>query len=769
MRNAMIRKRHLLLLLFLSSFFLSCEDKMDEHYEKPAWLKGTAWEVLSSDEYGSKYSMFLEAAELSGFRPVLDGKSIATVMAPDNDAFADYLEKKSYVSVKDIPTDDLKKLIGFHLIYYSYNKSDLENFRPENNSMGEDEEELGMLQPGMYYKFRTHSTSPVTTEVDQINKKTVTVYHLERFLPIFSHYIFKSKGIDAKKNYEYFYPNSTWTGDDGFNVSNASVTNYQIIANNGYVYTINKVLEPLETIYDVMKKKTEYSDFLDFYNTYSTYEYDQDLSNDYSNAVGVDSLFLHKHQNYGLANIALEWPVSNYRLFPELASISYSVFAPSNNAFDDFHKKYWLSNGYPTLANVDPLPVKLLIDQCVYGGSIVFPDEVKTLKNNYGTSYSFDPYTVKDKSICVNGSFYGLDKLELPAMFQSVIGPAFLNAKYVDFLYTLNQANMLQIYSSDVTKYTFLLTDNENFEISDMKLIPNGVEYMLGEPGDDDDYKAVSTSTLQRILNVHTVAGELDLKNQARGVFTTQHSGTYWLVRNGKIATNDDFNSILGLTPNEATLSSIFVDVEEVKNDGADWNNGKVYAYAANDAGVFGYTTGKTMKNLLTSAGEKKYPYFVFAQLMRAAGMFQLMEDGKTYSWWTELSGRIVAFIPSNDVLAKALQEGKISGIEGSVDADGVLNATVTDAVALRTYLTNYIFNSTSTPQVSGCPYIGSDTWLTGAYQAINGVTVNYNDNGASLSVQWKGGAVRNVVPDYECFPFAFSDGAFHIIDGVFN
>ena len=51
--------------------------------------------------------------------------------------------------------------------------------------MGEDEEELGMLQPGMYYKFRTHSTSPVTTEVDQINKKTVTVYHLERFLPVF--------------------------------------------------------------------------------------------------------------------------------------------------------------------------------------------------------------------------------------------------------------------------------------------------------------------------------------------------------------------------------------------------------------------------------------------------------------------------------------------------------------------------------------------------------------------------------------------------------
>ena len=210
MRNVMNRKRHWLLLLLLSPFFLSCEDKMDEHYEKPEWLKGTAWEVLSN-EYGGKFSMFLEAAELSGFKPILDGKSVATVMAPDNDAFAAYLEEHGYVSVKDIPTDDLKKLIGYHLIYYSYSKSDLENFRPEDSATSkddDDDDELGVLQPGMYYKFRTHSTSPITKEVDPSTNNTVTVYHLERFLPVFSHHIFASKGIDAKKNYEFFYPNS---------------------------------------------------------------------------------------------------------------------------------------------------------------------------------------------------------------------------------------------------------------------------------------------------------------------------------------------------------------------------------------------------------------------------------------------------------------------------------------------------------------------------------------------------------------------------------
>ena len=147
----MNRKRHWLLLLLLSPFFLSCEDKMDEHYEKPEWMKGTAWEVLSN-EYGGKFSMFLEAAELSGFKPILDGKSVATVMAPDNDAFAAYLEEHGYVSVKDIPTDDLKKLIGYHLIYYSYSKSDLENFRPEDSATTGNVLQVSYTQHQSYYK-----------------------------------------------------------------------------------------------------------------------------------------------------------------------------------------------------------------------------------------------------------------------------------------------------------------------------------------------------------------------------------------------------------------------------------------------------------------------------------------------------------------------------------------------------------------------------------------------------------------------------------------
>lgn len=53
----------LLCMLFMPFFISSCTDKIDEHYEEPEWLKGSAWEVL---EDRGNYSLFLQAVELAG-------------------------------------------------------------------------------------------------------------------------------------------------------------------------------------------------------------------------------------------------------------------------------------------------------------------------------------------------------------------------------------------------------------------------------------------------------------------------------------------------------------------------------------------------------------------------------------------------------------------------------------------------------------------------------------------------------------------------------
>ena len=57
MKNATFLQK-MLWLLCLPLILLSCEDKMDEHYEVPDWVADNAWEVLSSGEHGN-YSIFL--------------------------------------------------------------------------------------------------------------------------------------------------------------------------------------------------------------------------------------------------------------------------------------------------------------------------------------------------------------------------------------------------------------------------------------------------------------------------------------------------------------------------------------------------------------------------------------------------------------------------------------------------------------------------------------------------------------------------------------
>lgn len=182
MNNMTMVKRLLLSLLTLVLLF-SCEDKMDEHYKVPDWLKGSVWDVLSNNN--EQYSIFQEGIELAGFKPIVEGKASMTVMAPNDAAFKIYLDSKGYASIKEMDKEELKKLIGFHILYYSYNKENLINFRPiGGNTSSEDDKEINA---GLYYKFRSRSNDGLSVIVDPKDKRDKNVYHLDRFVPVFSH------------------------------------------------------------------------------------------------------------------------------------------------------------------------------------------------------------------------------------------------------------------------------------------------------------------------------------------------------------------------------------------------------------------------------------------------------------------------------------------------------------------------------------------------------------------------------------------------------
>ena len=282
---------------FLIGFFLcslaACQSEMDKYYEVPDWLKGNAFEVM---EDKGTFSIFMKAVERSSYADLVKGKGIVTVMAPTDEAFAAYLSKHNYNSVDDIPEVELNKLVGYHLVYYSYSKNDFLFYNPN----GVDSEQQS---PGAYFKFRTKSRDAISTAVDRANNNAVRkIMHKERFIPIISDFSLSSSS--HKEDYETMFPGSVYTGGIGsFNVANASVIGDEMVTDNGYLYTVNQVIEPLETIYGEMNKEnSDYTLFAGMYDRFVNYKYDEDATRDYGNG---DSLFVHSHYTVSYTHLTL--------------------------------------------------------------------------------------------------------------------------------------------------------------------------------------------------------------------------------------------------------------------------------------------------------------------------------------------------------------------------------------------------------------------------------------------------------------------------------
>ncbi|WP_159518449.1 fasciclin domain-containing protein [Sunxiuqinia indica] len=738
--------------VFIFAFaFSSCKDQMKEHYEAPTWLEGSAWQVL--EERGN-YTIFLKGAEIAGFKPIMEGKSLVTVMAPNDEALTNYLSENGKSSIEDFSTAELQELIGFHIMYYSYDKDKLVNFRPSQGD-GAPEEEKN-LAAGLYYKHRTRSQVAPSMGTDT-SGNSIVIYHNEALLPVFSYRMFDTKNIDAKYNYEYFYSGSNWTGDDGFNVSNASVSEYEITADNGYLYLVDDVVEPLNTIHAELKGRPDYSTYIDLYDSYSYFELDEQLTVDFGN--GTD-LYRHRHE-FPLADIALEWPSSFYQNITTNSLVAYSTFAPSNSAFDEFMTDYWTPGGYDNINEVNSIAIQYLIRNSYYASAIVFPEEIKggEVLNSYDMIINFDVDAVpaENRVVCQNGVFYGLEKLDPPGMFKSITGPAFRNKDLSWYLYMLDPTELLVGLSSNESNFTVLIPSVAQMEEGGMGLVADELW-----SSDGGDFAPMSTSAMIETVNLHTVTGGVGISSAGTQVLRTNVPYSYWFAKDGKITTSVLFNSYF----EQPTSTVDFYDITERTYNGADWTNGKAYTYSSPE--IFRpIISTQSMQYRLAITQDATYPYYRFSQLLRDAGAVE-SETG-TINFLNGL--RCLAFVPTNDAVDAAVSAGEIPGVE--------TNGTVSDQAALLDYLKCY-FVLTEDNGISTYPYVGSGvngefdtkrTYLDGA----NGdafTQLSIFDDGQKLSVQLNGAEIGtgnkvDVVPDFYYFPFSYNDGGVHYINGV--
>ncbi len=752
-------------IMMAATLAVSCQDSLEdnEHYKIPDWLKGSAYQVLQSE---GNHSMFLEGIDLAGYRPIVDGKSILTVMAPDDNAFTSFLNEYGYSSVADMNEKNptlLKNTIGLHLMYYAYNWDKLVNFRPyEGDGATEDEK---AADAGMYYKHRTRSSDDIEkTRVKLTSSATtdtlISIYHYERFLPVLSNKLFETKNIDPTYNYQYFFPNSQWTGGAyGFNVANASVTDLkEVTTDNGYLYHINQVIRPMETIYNELRNNSNYSDFLSLYDSYSTYE---EADQETNNNLGYIA-YVHRHGS--LPNIACEWPVTDYKQMASLSRTGYSIFAPTNNAMDNFFTSYWTEEGgYKTLRDLDPLILQYFIMQSFADQSeLVFPEEIKNGQVNtvYGTPINVNPDNVTDRVMCVNGVMYGMDNMKAPAIFSSVVGPAFKDTTYIDYLYALDGSGLILALASNKSEFVTLIPSNKQFENSDppMRLYTTTQGRELQEYSSvEGNYVAMSSGRMQDIVNIHTATNVGKLKSSGIQVVASNESFNYWYICNGQITTNALFNE--QLTP--GYTGTPYVDFHEILLDGNKWDNGRAYTYDAPD--LFTAASGDGMAHLLAIGNDRNYEYYLFSQLLQKAG---IASNGSLTVAGEGI--RNIAFVPTNEAIRQNI--AKIPGCSKlSIDENYNITGSVSSSnkTLLANYLRNY-FVSSLMNTFTNYPYPGSG--FNGGYLAVSGQTLNIVENGSDITISLEDTETPKeiqVSKKYDCLPFVFTDGCIQFIDDI--
>lgn len=763
----------------------SCEDDLseDEHYRVPDFLAGNALQVLQKD---GQYTTFLKGIELIGYNDVVDSQ-ILTVLAPTDEAFADFLKKKGYGSIEEMYAKDpayTTQVITYHLLYYAMDWSKMTNFRPVEGDAATESDKA--RKAGMYNRFRTRCSVPMTRHynADITVRDTVNVVHYDRYLTVFSEDLFRTLGIDAAANYNYFFPDTKWNPKglrNGFNVMNAAVLDTAaVVTDNGYLYHIDHVIEPCATIYEMLDKSSNYQVVKTLFDKYGYYQINNLMSDQQGQKI-------YSHLFDGLPDIALEWASSSSLDFATNSYWSINLFVPTDKALQRMFAEYWEPGcGYASVETLNPLIQRILLLECVgevkqgtsYESYMCYPQNLRqqACRSGFGTTIDTDPSTFDVNIFCNNGVIYGADNMEVPGVLSSVAGPVFKDVKYLPYLYALSGASQLLPLSSKESSFITLIPDTAQFAHHDpaMRLFTSrasGFEESVLQQWNDEnnDYEPLSSSAMERMANMNTTTNATELKTSGVQVIESNASFNYWYVVDGKITTNALFNEQLNPSFNQA----IWYPFHEIRRTkaGAAWSNGRAYAY--DYPGVFMPAAGNSLEKELSQNNDRNYPYYVFAQLLRLSGLAasgsfagQLMLDPS--------NPRFFVFVPTNEVLRDALLTlpgcSKLSINESTMAISGTLSAT--NKTLLANYLLSY-FVTADRNAFRSYPYVGSD--CKGNFTTSGSYGINVADNGTSLSVNFteqglnkpESGAPVQVVGTYHYLPFAFSDGAFQLLDGI--
>mgnify|MGYP003615747673 CR=1 FL=1 len=492
----------------LAMLFSGCKKKaFDEYYGRPDWLANPIYSVLESK---GNFSNYLKLVDKARYKDILGKAGYWTVFAPNDQAFSTFLTQKGFANIDAVDSLTASKIVAYSIVYNSFKTDRLDDYQSS-----------GGWVPSMAFKRRTASYNSFYTEnVNGVSKTVLSSnrnntsgsnYYIfadnnNKYIPYFLDSFMVKNGLTAS-DYSYFYPNTTYTG---FNVADAKVVTANIVAENGTIHEIDKVIMPLPSIDEYLASNADYSEFKKLFDKYLVqYISNVDATSKYRILTGrSDSVFIK------IFNPQLAYSPNNENYLKQQdndgQSNGWTMFVPTNDVLLEYINSVLLEH----YTSLDALPLNIIIDfvNAHMWQTSAWPGKFNITGNVQGEPARFNPASnIVDRKILSNGIFYGTNIVQKANVFSTVYGKAYLNPSY-SLMTRILDTELRYVITNPNLKFTI-------FMMSDAVLRAAGFDYNTARSewtytsGGNTQAGALASDRLKRILAssiVLTPNGELN-------------------------------------------------------------------------------------------------------------------------------------------------------------------------------------------------------------------------------------------------------------------
>ena len=546
----MTKTKPLLLFTMFLILLYGCTKEPDI-YQRPDWLAGKVYtQILAQPEL----STFATAIELTGYDKILDVSGSYTVFSPSNEAFQMYFANNpKYKSVQDIPISELTEIVKYHIVQNPWSKDQLrtldiygwiDTLDLNNNKPKGFKRETLLLYPNRKYGIAssgTGSTSKfIILDTLQTNRYRRVITDTRKFVPIFYQEYFNIYDLN-KGDYEFYFNRSFDSPNDMY-YAGAKMIGDEISAENGFVYVIDRVVEPLKNASQIIEDisgENKYTDFLNVLNLFPRFQYNRERTFAQSGAdqgVAVDSLF-----NLTFPDLTFNFnaertipPKGTFGLPPNVTiRYHHGLMAPTNTAFQSFIDEYIkIPGGWGTFAGA-PDNIKKIIANTYMSINSIYPSDFQEgFYNGELDIVRLNETDIAEKKFGSNSTFIGLKKAIVPRAFKSVTGPVYLQRGYNKIMNAIEASGLLSALKRQNEDYMFFIENDANTsQDSSLMFDPNTGRFSVFSifPGGFQRY-ALTTNDLRTLLLNHVAIDEA--KGNARKEFIPNLAGNIIIVNN---------------------------------------------------------------------------------------------------------------------------------------------------------------------------------------------------------------------------------------------